>query len=211
MKVLSFDIGIKNLAYAYVTKKEDDETFKVGKTGLFNLDEKPKCYMCKKPSFYFNFQNIEMIYCCKGHADSMKTQKIKKKTIEEYLTTLIKNLDTLDIENIDMVVIENQPSFQNPTCKSISVMVMTYFKMKGLNVKFQNPTSKIFNHKFEKKRDKYKQTKLYAIKLCKELIDKKDMQEIILLQKCDDICDAILHGVYWLCNGKVPDKIKHLI
>lgn len=211
MKVLAFDIGIKNLAYAIVEKSDKQEDFNVIKTDIFNLDKKPTCYKCNKPSFFVNIAEAEVYYCCKGHANEMKKVKLKKRTIGEYLEILIKYLDTIDIQDIDKIIIENQPAFMNPTCKSISVMVMTIFAMKQKSVSFQNPSQKVFGHKFEKSRDIYKQTKSYAIKLCKELISKENMKDIILLQKCDDICDAILHACYYLNNGKIPEKIKDLI
>lgn len=204
MKILSFDVGIKNLAWSIV-----DENDKVIDFNIINLNEPKPCKKCSKPSFYFKFLEIEMIYCCKGHAqDFDKPSKIKEKTIEELCETLVEKLnDEFENREYDKVVIENQPSFRAPRMKSIQCMIMTFFVMKNKEVKFQNPCVTAFGKKFKK----YKEKKDFSIKLVKEIVSFKTMEKINKFKKRDDICDSILHGIVYNHKGQTPEKIKKLL
>ena len=59
MKVLSWDVGIKNLSYCMINI---DDNWKIEKWDIINLikDDEYKCHMCsRKP--YFSANNI--LYC----------------------------------------------------------------------------------------------------------------------------------------------------
>ena len=208
--ILGIDVGVKNLALSIV-ECDKVEKFKIKNYWLIDLNEKPKCKECDKPSIKFNFNLGEIIYCCKAHADNM-TKKIKERNIEEKVNYLIKKLDEILINtNYSLVVIENQPSFRSPHMKSIQIALLTYFLMKNKNVKFQNPSSKVYNHKFEKvnKNYLYRETKKFGIMLAEKLFDLKEIKE--KYRKIDDICDSLLICVSEFMEHKPPKLIAPFI
>lgn len=223
MKVLSFDVGIKNLAYCLINKKEDN--FKIEDWGIINLDdERKKCtsitkrkkicsktathsylfdgklqYYCKKcknnyekPNFitsninseekctYNNKNNnicnrkakniIEGItgFYCPTHCKMIINSKLKemgpkklsdqncnKIPIQILATKLYSNLDKKqNFLTANEILIENQPTFINPTMKTISALLYGYFCIKGITekhlthsniefVKFFSPSNKL--------------------------------------------------------------------
>lgn len=84
-KILSWDVGIKNLAYCILTKNDDE--FKIGKWGVINLvEDRQKCeFILKtgnqctdvaKSCVYHTdkidlFSNCQMKFCCNKHKDKM--------------------------------------------------------------------------------------------------------------------------------------------
>ena len=68
MKYLSFDVGIKNLAYCSLT---DDK--KILDWGIINLDKNPQCQCglqkpcCKSSTFIVTDENGETKYSCSTH------------------------------------------------------------------------------------------------------------------------------------------------
>ena len=66
MKILSFDIGIKNLAYVLLEHdNEKNEAFTICKWDIINLcNAIPSCTNCKKPAKYTKND----IYYCRLHA-----------------------------------------------------------------------------------------------------------------------------------------------
>lgn len=120
------------------------------------------------------------------------------------------------------ILIENQPSLKNPTMKTISILLYSYFIIRGLMdkdktgskiecVDFISPGGKLkINENLTKevfkicksKRDKYDTTKELGILYCKELLksveDSKKYQNILEKnKKQDDLCDAFLHAYYY--------------
>jgi hypothetical protein len=204
MKVLSFDVGVKNLAYAVVEGIDN-----IKEIGLINLNEPETCIKCSKPSIYLNICEAEPIYCCKGHSALFTpNRKIKDKTIEELCTHLVEKFDK-EFQNVeyDEVCIENQPSFRAPRMKSIQIMIMTYFIRKNKKCKFQNPCVTSFGLKFKKYIDK----KTFSVKLVGALLPFKQMERINLYKKRDDICDAILHGAIYQNKEEITKKLSHII
>jgi hypothetical protein len=121
------------------------------------------------------------------------------------------------------IVIENQPAFKNPTMKSVSIILYSYFIIhKHPCVQFisasgklkvnANLTEKILSS-FPKKK-KYEITKKLAIVYSKELINKYFKHHttwIDVLEKShkkDDLCDAFLHAYHHLfgSNGLSDEK-----
>jgi len=113
----------------------------------------------------------------------------------------------------DKIVIENQPAVKNPTMKSVSIMLFSYFIMKQHKcVMFVAPSGKLkVNQKLTEKilssfpkKMKYEITKKLAIVYSKELIInnfKHTSKWIDVLEKShkkDDLCDAFLHAYYHL-------------
>ena len=56
-------------------------------------------------------------------------------TTNDLKLNLIKCLDArkdILLQNVDMVLIENQPTFKNPTMKSVSDTIYTWFMIRGI-------------------------------------------------------------------------------
>tara|TARA_Y100000385_G_scaffold234513_1_gene247829 strand:- start:4430 stop:5167 length:738 start_codon:yes stop_codon:yes gene_type:complete len=161
-KIISFDIGIKNLAYCIIEKS--DENFKILHWDIINiLEEKfsniPKCnnyikknknlQLCNNPAISFIENNNNKLFFCKKitcqkflktNYSNLKINLIKKITTKNYSilemgSSLLKKLNSIKdiILNIDQVIIENQPVLKNPTMKSIQMILYSFFIEYGYN------------------------------------------------------------------------------
>ena len=157
MIVLSFDVGIKNLAYCLIDfSSKEPKDHKILKWGIINcaqdiLDKNMKCCVFRKGNKCNNEAVNKIIindgddigYCklktCQkelrhNYSDKLikKVKKITANTIslEELGKNLFKCLNELNFVNnffIDKIVIENQPALKNPTMKSIQMILFSYF------------------------------------------------------------------------------------
>lgn len=258
MKIISWDIGIKNLAYCIIEKKEDkieilewdiidisetNEIFcskckqkgkcKIGDKYFCNkhkndypkfedeyklMEEKGKCGSCDKKSIRGGF--------CAKHARDEYKKKYKKEKIISCMKQDLQKLSKSMFEKLnkqiefpfDVVLIENQPSLTNPKMKSISILLFSYFMIKGImenkvnEIKLMSPLDKL---KLDKtmaskmlencttKSKKYKITKELGIIICSNLI-KFDENALKLLNKRpkkDDMADSFLQGYYYLLKN----------
>ena len=77
MKVyLSFDVGIKNLAYCKL-----DENKSIKDWGIINLNENPECDVhlkkkCEKQSSYIVYGDEKVKYCCSNHSKKFPKKKV---------------------------------------------------------------------------------------------------------------------------------------
>jgi hypothetical protein len=149
-----------------------------------------------------------------------KKTSVMKTSIDVHRFELIKRLESLpELLKVDYVLIENQPTFKNPTMKSLSCTIYDYYMIRGIfdkiitqstitNIKYMSPSNKLKlneNNTIEvlnKTSDgnKYKITKQLAIEYCKNMIKHDTVNTNILLshKKKDDLCDAFLQGAYYL-------------
>jgi len=97
MKILSWDVGIYNLSYCILEKKENEEP-RIIAWDIVNLVDNE----AMKKDRNLLFENIPR----------------KLHEIPELL-------------NVDIVVIENQPSLKNPQMKSIQMILYSYFLILG--------------------------------------------------------------------------------
>lgn len=313
--ILSFDVGIKNLAYCVIEKNNDD--FNIKKWGIINLsDDRQKCeillkgekecnkdakehIICKGDDSFIGQNNekyvcsshlkkatslvvemkekkeqknkknkIEIVkkkciqcntdakyelstnaffntnfYWCDEHvekaiknvAKNLKVKKItnlncNKQPIQNLSEKLFKKLDESCFMDIDEILIENQPSLRNPTMKTISTLLYSYFILRGIIdkeitnsnitlVKFVSPSNKLKVDKkttesllkkenidnSKNKKEKYKITKNLGIKYCNLLIQEKDKKILDNYKKKDDMCDAFLQGFQYLFSP-IPQK-----
>ena len=181
-KIVSIDVGIKNLAYCIIEKipnSDKKRDFKILDWGIINiLDDKlnnaPKCTnflknrICNKlatniikindDNFYFcdkiTCQKSMKIKYPKNKSKKIKIPSTKNTSLLELSSILFKKL--LEIKekfiDIDEVIIENQPVLKNPTMKSIQMVLYSYFIEHG----YINSCSKINNIHLFSARNKLK-------------------------------------------------------
>lgn len=177
---------------------------KCSKTGCNLLDNKTYCD----------------VHVSKIHANLLKENKLCKLKIvgcmKEPLYDIGQHMyDALnkrpEILKTEKIVIENQPSLTNPTMKSISVLLLSYFIMnKHPCVEFIAPSGKLKVNevltkqilgKCASKPIKYAITKELGINYCEELLKLFDAnanwhEQLQSSKKKDDLCDAFLHAYY---------------
>lgn len=302
MKLLSFDVGIKNLAYCVINQTDDN--FKIDDWGIINLscNNNSKCqiidkkgHVCNKNPSYTYIENDHIIYACKTHVkqyiepqvnvdklqknDNMccyinknnkacekkstyyskdhnkyfctahknsfilgelnkcKPKKINKQNankipIQDLSVKLFKSMDDhKNFLDVDEVVIENQPTFINPTMKTMSAFIYSYFSVRGLvdnnkknikSVRFFSPSNKLkINKEHTEKTLKnsvnelecYTLTKELGQKYCRALIDSDKNKFLDTYDKQDDLCDSFLQGFMYLFykDKKIPDKYTKIL
>lgn len=179
------------------------------------------------------------IFYCSNHLKVIKNKFIKENSLKkikkvnctkENLSILGKRMYELldshsEILQVDKIIIENQPSLKNPTMKTISMLLFSYFVMRGIIdksknnnaiecIEFISPNGKLkINDSLTKnilkmcktKQEKYKTTKELGIIYCKELLkicpnSSELIKTLDVNKKQDDMADAFLHAYYYL-NG----------
>ena len=222
MNYLSFDVGIKNLAYCEITPQK-----KIVNWGIINLNENPICNMClKKPcekqASYCLKTNDEIKYYCTSHIDHKSLKTNDKKTKKKKLNTNhdlcklsklgIEKLRSLDLSNIKYILIENQPALKNPVMKSVQMIVYTFFIIEGImnnkspieNIHMVNARNKLKVYKGEEikcEKKGYAKNKYLSVEYTKIMIkDENDLIQSIFLnsKKKDDLADAYLQGIYFI-------------
>jgi hypothetical protein len=151
------------------------------------------------------------------------------------MDNIIGGLKNMDINMIDYVLIENQPSNLNGIMKTIQHIIYGYFSLIKYwdkevgNVVLVNASLKTKNHTYvinmeanaanaakvagearNKKgfrRDKYKNNKILSIELCREYISEdEELQKIFgENKKKDDLSDACLQAVSYIRSNEKGD------
>jgi hypothetical protein len=212
---LSFDVGIKNLAYCVLCKDK-----KIKDWGIINLNENPCCDVklkkkCDKQSSFEVKEDENVKYCCTAH--SKKFPKKKKLNTNHDILKIsqlcVSKLRELDIKEVGSVLIENQPALKNPVMKSIQMIIYTFFVMDGVmsesskieKIHMVNARNKLKVYKGPKiecnKKGKYAQNKYLSVEYTKEMIKDEEecFQELFKeSKKKDDLADAYLQGIYWI-------------
>jgi hypothetical protein len=187
MKVLSFDVGIINLAYCIF----ETTTSKILHWGIIDL--KVHGFSGKVPS---------------GNGALAKSAN-------DIHISLIHELDTLKfLLDVDYVVIEKQPSF-NPKMRIIGGCLQSYFYIRGIvdkphqkitSIEFFSPKHKLKCYTGpeltieSKAKSKYTQTKKMGILITKEKLDEfEETPENKMLfetsKKKDDLADSYLQAI----------------
>jgi len=225
MKVLSFDVGIKNLAYCLIDNTDNT----IEDWGILNISTDPQCHhinkkngnQCDKSS---KFISEDGICVCSSHKllkcyKDLKFKSIKKEKnpILSLGSNMVKILDTKsNFLDVDHVLIENQPALKNPTMKTVQMILYSYFLINGVNktgsllnnIEMVNARNKLKVYKGPpvecKIKNKYNKTKYLGIQYCKYMInendkiDEKYREFFNSSKKQDDLSDAYLQGMYWI-------------
>ncbi len=193
----------------------------VEKIKIFNSNIKIKCEFINRNNKqctkyvknYFDINNKVKGYC-NTHINKLNTPikvincndipiDIKKYNMIEKL----KNIK--DMLLVDEVIIENQPSYKNPSMKAIATTLYAYFLIKGKiegtikNINFVSPSSKTKKIIEKDNSEKYKLTKNQSITDCIELIKDDSFYSNFFKnnKKQDDLADSYLLAIQYLKNN----------
>ena len=187
MRILSFDIGIRNLAYCLIEGQNNE----AGEL------------LC-------SIVDWDVINLCQ------KDEKVKKVSLQTLCARMIEQLNAITEihESIDYVILENQPVYMNPKMKSVQMMLFTYFIMKdGAAVKMFSPRNKLKVYTGPPVectlKSKYSRTKFFGIQYCKYMIQSCAVADFFERhKKKDDLADSFLQGVLYLQKQLKPSAIQ---
>jgi hypothetical protein len=232
MLILGWDIGIKNLSYCLVeytgdSKQPIEEVYsecKIKSWGIIDLlnnDDGDSTILSALETNVTNNNTIEKPVEKKKPVEKMKPKKCKDLKLLELGKTIKEKLDELsEFNNIDYVVIENQPVLKNPTMKSIQIMVFSYFVFKDkvheiTDICLLNANNKMKVYKGEidpevlgkitKLKSKYSQNKKLAIIHTNLMLDKVNEEPVFIemfnkSKKKDDYADSYLMTLFFISN-----------
>lgn len=169
MRILSFDVGVRHLAFVDVTLGPSSSV------NVFNVS--PSTQFC-----IHKWEVIDMIPddkedVVKDVSKNGNKRKTAKTTKVDPIRRAIEALDerVFDDPTVtwDVVLIENQPVLKNPVMKTIQVAIHTYFTMLSIHfdnvgiVKLASPSlkSKLFNLKVISDSDEQPQQQRHKIEL----------------------------------------------
>jgi len=150
--VLSFDIGIVNLAYCLMEVSSEVSTegesqnkkLRILDWNVLDISGNASCCLCtKRSSNYVVLNPSTTLYYCTTHTKNYAKKHYPAKEVHKITSIGTKNLDELGAElyrrlegiqsfrrKIDCVLFENQPAFKNPKMKSIQMILYSYFLLK---------------------------------------------------------------------------------
>ena len=193
-RVLSFDVGLKNIGVCEVVLDDADMGKGFGINRMYLED------LCRHPSK-------------KSTTKSTRTMNFEE-TSHELLEFLKRDFNTNSASSresklpIRTVLIENQPALRNPKMKSLQIIIYTFFKLHhdnprvilvNANIKINriitNTTNKtVVNEKTKKLT--YTQRKMLSVEKTKEILKERDMSHWVNyiegFKKKDDMADAFL-------------------
>lgn len=217
MIIVSFDIGIKNLAYS-----------------IISFDSQNRCNGIE------NYGVLKLIKLQEWHKIDLKSGKYDLENITNNLLEVLDNITYNEIDDVHNenvhVVIENQPALKCPTMKSIQIVIYTYFNTicKYMNLKmtiklisaksklkfiesfeefaeYMNEEQKQYHEQLQatkikripKQKQGYAKNKDDSVQFTKWLFnniinDDLHKQELENIKKKDDICDSFLQGLYYI-------------
>ena len=200
MKYLSFDVGIKNLAYCLINK----EDYVIEDWGILNISIDPLCehcnaktgQQCDKSAKYISPEGLHL---CSSHKNLKSYKDLKTKNIPKKKNPVLdlgKNMveilnEKKNFLEVDTVLIENQPSNLNGIMKTVQLLIFSYFSLLNHwdkivdNVLLINASLKLQNHNYnpdipikidttrtkkQQKNDKYRINKYLGIEITKYYI-----------------------------------------
>ena len=223
MKILSFDVGIKNLAFCLL----DSEDKSILDWGILNISVEPTCEhmikgKCCDKTAKKMIKDTEFKLCTAHTKIKLyKDKKLKNvPKLENPMLLLGKQIvKTLDKKEnflkVDIVIIENQPALKNPTMKSVKMILYSYFLVNGITSDKPMKDIQMINARNKLKAyqgptiecditDKYKRNKFLAVQYTDIMIRENDTIDDIYhklydeSKKKDDLSDAYLQGIYFI-------------
>ena len=233
MIILSVDVGIKNLAVCIV--KIDNSGCKILEWEIINsiqdlLDNQLTCCVTRKGKLCSKIACNKVVindktlgFCNLKTCQKELTGSYSKKQIKKYkkinanhisLDLLGKNIHAglcalKNVDNLDHVLIENQPVLKNPKMKSIQMIIYSFFLFKttnsdkSFNVKLFNPSTKLQIYDgpviTTGKKNKYANRKALSIEYTKYFLNKYEDNKWVNIfnnsKKQDDLADAYLQAL----------------
>ena len=232
MKIVSWDVGIYNLAYC-VLEKDNNTDFEILNWDVISINpieikEKIICSQTlinkKKCKAKAQFYTKNKSYYCTRHSKKTNTKLISIKPVKKKKVPLFdlgkRMIDELNklpfLLDVDQCVIENQPVLKNPKMKSIQMILYSYFLINGV-CKDTSPlkTIKLCSARNKLKvydgppveikcKNKYTKTKKLGIEYCKYFINNRPLNIDFFLthKKKDDLTDSMLQGLWFLRHNK---------
>lgn len=213
MKILSFDIGIVNMAYCLL-ESLPNKKINILDWQVLNIAGIPDCCMCKNRAKSFVLLNnhkdpTAVSYYCTNHTKNYAEKYYTKKDIVFIKDTKDMDLDYLGnilykqlearshlVEGVEWILFENQPVLKNPKMKSIQMILYSYFLHKkcinnaGIgNLKFYTARKKLEIKGLQLdvsgfNKTEYKDRKSLGKIICKEIL--KKMEDYENLNKLED-------------------------
>lgn len=176
-----------------------------------------KEYICDKKAKFIKYDEVGRklsfcVSCYKKQEDKDNFQEVIKKNISEdeiYMRIYNKFLSRKQFEEVDEVILENQPALKNPKMKSIQMFIYSFFFIRrqmgyfpNLNrVSFFSAYTKfdsIFKDEKPKELENYKDRKKQSIYLTKKLVSEKWNEHLLKHPKKDDLADAFIQGLTYI-------------
>lgn len=177
MRIVSFDVGIKNLAVCVLEKKEGSPGFDIIDWKILHLVDRDK---------------------------KMGRVNIQELADKIYFT-LHEEFDSAGY--IDHVLIENQPVMKNPVMKTVQMLIFGYFQggkvaSKVGSIHLMSARSKLNVSKVVRVTDmktSYQNNKKSSVATTREYLRESSSSLCIMEgnKKKDDLCDAFLQAVYF--------------
>ena len=215
MKVLSIDVGIKNLAHCLF---DVSDKIVIQEWKIINLNHLCKCgsaathqlcneMLCKKHSCHTAKSLVELIGQCTHHniplgtMDEMK-KSLKQKTVAIHptLVDLGKQL-MLHYEGItaDIVLIENQIGPLASKMKAMQGMIIQYWLMRNSKVECISACNKL--KLFHTGKTTYAERKKLRVHYTNLVLELNQMKPMEAHKKKDDLADTFLQGVWYFHNN----------
>jgi hypothetical protein len=167
MKVLSFDIGLRNLAVCKLDVNPETKTFSVGLWQVYS-----------------------------AIPDDLNVNKTPIEDLCPYFSNeVLKHLDTW-LDDIDVCYIESQPMgrTRNLKTKVLSHILQVFLLSKRkVPIQFIHPTLKLKNMVGERN---YRANKKFAIQETERLLEGTPFVDLFVGKKRDDLADCFLQGYY---------------